>query len=184
MSPPPTQHPGPPRPLAFIDVDGVLNRDISASVARTRGMVRSRKLLPAGLPFSVRVLIDPHDRDLLTRLGEHFDLAWGTTWEHEAPTLIAPLLGIGRDWPVAVNTTAAASKAPGIRDLAAGRPFVWMDDALTEDDTVHLRGLDCLLIPVASPRVDGSNPETATGLTSEHVETALAWARAHRDTLA
>lgn len=165
------------RPLAFIDVDGVLNRNVSTTAARRRGLTRTPKLFPTTIPISTRLVLDPDDKTRLTRLEAHFDLAWATTWEHDAPTLIAPLLGIGHHWPIAINTTPGGSKAPGVRDLAAGRPFVWFDDDLQPEDHHHLRDLDCLLIDVAAPYVDNTAPAVETGLTDTHIDMALSWAR-------
>lgn len=167
------------KPLAFIDVDGVLNRMVSNDVAKHRGYITST-VTPTSWPMRLKVHLDPADRGRLERLGEYFDLAWGTTWEHDACTLIAPRIGIGHDWPVAINNGMGATKAPGIVELADGRPFVWLDDDISpEDESICRRapGL-ILLVHVAANRVTKLEPDEPTGLTGDHVEQAITWAKA------
>lgn len=162
------------KPLAFIDVDGVLNRSVSNRVAHRRGYHIHQTNL---LGFPLKIVLDPKDRDRLQRLAEHFELAWGTTWEAEANRIIRPLLGLLEKWPVAKNKGPAASKAPGIRELANGRSFVWFDDEAGNEDRAYLAGTDHLIIDVADNRVTAKNSWQETGLTDQHIDRAIAWAK-------
>lgn len=163
------------RPLAFFDVDGVLNRWVSRSVARQRGYARLT-VAPHDF-FESTVCLDPAgDAELVGMLAEHFDFAWGTTWEHEAPRLLSPVLGFGADWPVAVNESPAASKAPGVIKLAGGRPFVWFDDDTTATERAQVAEAGGLVIEVEDRKVTAENAEDVTGLTRAHVLQALAFA--------
>lgn len=167
------------KPLAFIDVDGVLNRMVSNDVAKHRDYITST-VTPMNWPMRLKVHLDTRDRFRLWALGDHFDLAWATTWEHEAPRLIAPLIGTGHDWPVAINNGMGATKAPGIIELADGRPFVWFDDDISPEDEAICRRApgQNLLIHVAANRVTKLDPDEPTGLTGDHIEQAITWAKA------
>lgn len=162
------------KPLAFIDVDGVLNRTVSNSVARRRGYVTYRAD-PMGFP--VKIILDFKDRGRLQRLAEHFELAWGTTWEDEANRIIRPRLMIPQKWLVAKNTGPSASKAPGIVELAGDRPFVWFDDEARNEDRAYLKRAPniCKIIDVANISLTAHNAHLDTGLTDAHVDQAIAW---------
>lgn len=149
------------KPLAFLDIDGVLNRCCSNSQARRRNLARIHART-AGHRWPL--WLDPADRPRLLRLREHFELAWGTTWERDAHQAVGVQLGLPRFEVVAATDLAEHSKAPGVVRAAEGRPFVWFDD-----DTVDLE-------------VDASQPhlvievEPAQGLTDEHIDRAIEWA--------
>jgi hypothetical protein len=164
-------------PLAFIDVDGVLNRFVSAELAARRGY-DTVTLTPAILPMSFTLHLDPEDTRRLGELARRFELAWATTWSHDAPRLIAPRLQLPGDWPVAEPDAETAGKVPGILELAGGRPFVWFDDAPAPEDRELLRRSRTphLLITVPAPYLTLADPAGSTGLTDEHVRRALAWA--------
>ncbi|MCP2321236.1 hypothetical protein APR12_006626 [Nocardia amikacinitolerans] len=121
------------RPLLFLDVDGPL------------------------LPFGE----DPknHPRDVvpdsrLSRLGPELgrrlaalpcELVWATTWEDEANTEITPRIGLPRlpvvRWPDSSAEHEREDRWFGLCwktrtlvDWAAGRPFAWIDDEITDAD--------------------------------------------------
>ena len=66
------------------------------------------------------------------------ELVWATTWLSDANDLIAPLLGLP---PLPVVSWPDEDPPPGLHwktrflvDYAAGRPFVWLDDEITDAD--------------------------------------------------
>jgi hypothetical protein len=63
--------------------------------------------------------------DLATRTGLH--LAWATTWEHQANTVVGPALGLP---PLAVIEFGAAAdhwKYRAVTRFAGTRPLAWLD---------------------------------------------------------
>ncbi|MFJ9085857.1 HAD domain-containing protein [Streptomyces sp. NPDC102384] len=73
------------------------------------------------------------------------DLVWATTWEEKANTEIAPRIGLPRlpvvNWPDPSAAHEREDKWFGLhwktRTLvvwAAGRPFAWVDDEITDAD--------------------------------------------------
>ena len=123
------------RPLLFLDVDGTLlpvgggprdpatvDWDLWQSVENTN----LRKLTPA------------HGPRLLALSCE---LMWATAWMHDANEVIAPLLGLPElpvvELPAWEDDFAEAElhwKTRTLVELAAGRPFVWIDDEITDTD--------------------------------------------------
>lgn len=166
------------KPFAFLDVDGVLNHFVSAEVAALREY-RRITVVPASLPVEFTVTLDPADRDRVLRLAQHFRIAWGTTWEHDAPRLLAPELGLPTTWPVALIDRTDASKVPGILEVAQGSPFVWFDDDVGATDLARLERVSQphLLVEVPAPWITGDFPDVPTGLTDELVDRAIAWAQ-------
>jgi hypothetical protein len=124
--------------LVFVDVDGVLipfrARTAGADLrwsdnAGVAGEVGGNPLLDR---------LDPEDgRRLLALPGE---LVWASTWMAEANEVVAPRIGLPAllvvAWPDTDEHTPPGvhwKTAPLIR-WAAGRPFVWLDDEVTDAD--------------------------------------------------
>ncbi|MDT0341210.1 HAD domain-containing protein [Streptomyces litchfieldiae] len=78
-------------------------------------------------------------------------LMWATAWMHDANEVIAPLLGLPElpvcDLPEAPEEDPAGAlhwKTRALVETAAGRPFIWVDDEITDLDrawvSAHHRG--------------------------------------------
>lgn len=127
-------------PLLFLDVDGPLI-PFGAEPQQYPTWAISSDLREA------------HANPLLTRVNpEHgpklsalpCEIVWATTWMDEANECIAPLIGLP---PLAVVVWPEPSdvdeqdarkglhwKTRALVEWAAGRPFVWVDDEVTEAD--------------------------------------------------
>ncbi|MBT2540239.1 hypothetical protein J7E99_05870 [Streptomyces sp. ISL-44] len=69
------------------------------------------------------------------------ELVWATTWMAEANECVAPRLGLPElpvvDWPEPSAEDGRGGihwKTPTLLGHAAGRPFVWVDDEITDAD--------------------------------------------------
>lgn len=162
----------PPRPLVFIDVDGVLNRLVHRAPNVPDHLAR-RRVYNAGSGRTFTLFMDRADKDRLLSLTDVADLAWGTTWEHEANQRIGSWLGLPR-LPVATREHRERSKALGIRRLAGDRPFAWLDDDLWAADRGFLSEHPA---PALAVEVD-----PVAGLADEHIEAVRAWVVAMRST--
>ncbi|MEV8518155.1 HAD domain-containing protein [Dactylosporangium sp. NPDC051484] len=126
------------QPLIFIDVDGVLIplRERSVTTDHPPIAAATHAYEDSGNPLLHR--LDPGDgRRLLALNGE---LVWATTWMAEANEVISPRLGLPVlpivAWPDADDSPAHGLhwKTVSITRWAAGRPFVWLDDEITDTD--------------------------------------------------
>lgn len=124
--------PGPgDRPIVFLDVDGTLIpfRARSTSCAGD----------PSGNPLLDR--LDPADGRRLLALG--CQLVWATTWMADANDLVAPRLGLPSlpvvEFPDDEPERGLHWKTATLTRWAAGRPFVWLDDEITDTDRRWVR---------------------------------------------
>jgi hypothetical protein len=126
-----------PRALLFLDVDGtLLPYDDGAAPSLQRDWDAWQH---ESNPVLARLV--PGYGPRLLALG--CDLVWATAWREDANHVIAPRLGLPRlpvlelpPWTEECETAEPHWKMPSMLRLAAGRPFVWVDDEIREADRV------------------------------------------------
>lgn len=171
------------KPIAFIDVDGVLNV-LNFRKAMKPGMTQQEMTLSNGQTYPIRLRAEFHAALLQELEDAGFELVWGTTWEDDANRLIAPELGLSR-WPVAMVEAAYAGavpippllkdltgfnwKAAGVLAYAGDRPFIWIDDDLWEPDYTWARRRT-KVVPTKLIRTNAKE-----GLMSHHIRKAKEW---------
>lgn len=126
-------------PLLFLDVDGPLLPFGPAPDGRPTRRPAA-EFRPGANPLLAR--LDPAVGARLAALP--CTLVWATTWLTEANERIAPLLGLPElpvvDWPDLTAEDALDRwaglhwKTRTLLDWAAGRPFAWVDDEITDAD--------------------------------------------------
>ncbi|GAA2708154.1 HAD domain-containing protein [Actinoplanes palleronii] len=122
------------RPLLFLDVDGPLIPFRSRPTQRVSGTDQP------GNPLLDR--LDPADGRRLLALGCR--LMWATTWMSDANVVVAPRLGLPPlpvvDFPDAdIPERGLHWKTTSLIRRAAGIPFIWLDDEMTEADQRWVR---------------------------------------------
>ncbi|MFH8384454.1 HAD domain-containing protein [Kitasatospora sp. NPDC018058] len=158
-----------PKPLLFLDVDGVLNPVCPHPDAG----FDSHTLL------GYAVLLAAEHGLWLRELSGTYELVWATTWEEQANTHIAPAIGLdplpfvrftgyvpqpGDPRVPLMGLFSARKWAPLLR-YADGRPFAWVDDVIPS--RLVRRSLwrrDRLLLPI----------DPGQGLERRHVDRLLA----------
>lgn len=99
------------------------------------------------------------------------ELAWCTTWEHDANTMIGPRIGLPQLPVVEFGFTATKWKFGAVLDFAGDRPVAWLDDDFAEfpyfrDEFLAARGDRPTLLHHVSPRV---------GIKSEDLDAVAHW---------
>jgi hypothetical protein len=153
------------RPLALIDVDGVLNP--YGTPACPPGYVEY-EMFPNEDPVRV------HAGHGALKLAELADLTWAPSWDDDANRLLVPLLGLPA-LPVIRCSQPAFNhydKFPAISRGVGQRPAVWFDDlhSVQAVDWARRRSPATRLIHV--------NP--AIGLTCADVDNAIEFLREQR----
>ncbi|MFB6893422.1 hypothetical protein ACFCX4_29360 [Kitasatospora sp. NPDC056327] len=163
------------QPLLFLDVDGPL--------IPFGGEPGRYPAFGSGAPSTNPLLtrIDPAHGARLA--GLPCTVVWATTWEDDANTCIAPLLGLpplevvawpgptGADGPDGPDGRAGTHwKTPALVGWAAGRPFAWVDDEITDADRTWVAGHH--RAPALLHRVD-----PRVGLTERDFAVLEAWLR-------
>lgn len=124
-----------PAPLLFLDVDGPLI-PFGASPP-----------YPTYPPYDdMNPLLDrvnPAHGPRLAALG--CDLHWATTWMDDANDCVSPRLGLPAlpvvSWPSSSEDeyTDLHWKTTTLVEYAAARPFIWLDDEITDTDRTWVR---------------------------------------------
>ncbi|WP_327366341.1 hypothetical protein [Streptomyces sp. NBC_01217] len=165
------------KPLLLIDIDGPLNPYVALADRRIPHGYARHRMRPVGWDYgpALPVLLNPdHGRALLALAGR-YELVWATTWKDEANVWIGPHLGLPPlpyiDWPAMHGGAPQGTywKTQYVVEYAAGRPFAWIDDEITEQDRAWISGqgtAETLLLWI-DPR---------TGLLPADFETLAAWA--------
>lgn len=153
-------------PWLLIDVDGVLNPELTGSQARRGGFFRRHGTASDGRRFPL--WLSPHHAPMLLAMTDRFRLAWATTWMHDANTEIGPYIGLPALPVVEFDFTNSPSKVPGVLSFVGTEPFVWLDDALTPFDVRMLaeRHTDHLVVIV----------DERLGLVPDDLTAARTWA--------
>jgi hypothetical protein len=168
------------RPLLFLDVDGTILQTGGARLPATLEEWYA-KWQNASNPHLAK--IDPGYGSRL--LAMSCDLVRATAWMADANMVIAPILGLpelpvadlgelpGIDdqaWSEHDKNAGLNWKTRGLVELAAGRPFAWIDDEITHADrawvSAHHHG------KVLLHRVDSS-----CGLTDADLTAVEKWLR-------
>jgi hypothetical protein len=157
----------PVAPLLLIDVDGVISLFGFDQTEPPEG----RLVVVEGIPH----LISARAGERLGRLAEAYECVWCTGWEDRAEEHLPALLGLPGGW---AHLTFIDDPLPDAHwklsaiEAHAGpsRPVAWIDDAhdATCERWAAERPGPTLLLPT----------DPAVGLTDEHVDTLLSWARA------
>jgi hypothetical protein len=121
--------------LLFLDVDGTLIPFGAARPYPLHAAPATASARSADHPLLARV--DPALGPRLAALG--CDLVWATTWMDDANAYLAPWLGLPPlpcvDWPDEEDPPGPLHwKTRPLVARAAGRPFIWLDDEITDTD--------------------------------------------------
>jgi hypothetical protein len=160
-----------PKPLLFVDIDGVLSLFGFTSDSRPRGAWISVE----GVVHLISATASEH----LHRLAVSYDLVWCSGWEEKANEHLVRALMLADALPFLRFSQAVDGAAPArhwklaaIEDHAGERPLAWIDDA--HDDGCRAwaaaRPAPTLLVTTDPP----------VGLTGAHVAALERWARGLR----
>jgi hypothetical protein len=168
-----------PKPLLLVDVDGPLNPYRGKPTKRPEGYLTHRLTPKNWIGKPLRLWLNPEHGPMLTKFAAENDmeLAWATTWEHEANTLIGPRIGLEEHWPVIEFSgdlrVMTLWKFAAVRDYAAGRDLVWFDD----DFSLYPEAKDRFLQARTGSRTRLHYVSPAMGLTRADLDEVKNWLR-------
>lgn len=119
--------------LLLIDVDGPLNPYAGKPSRRPDGYDTHRVVPQRWTGKPLRLWLNKGHGPMLIEfaLENNLELAWATTWEHEANTIIGPKIGLKEKWPVIEfkeHWHLKTWKFSAVANFATGRPLIWLDD--------------------------------------------------------
>lgn len=193
------------KPLLLLDVDGPLNpfqlitRTGHRPVTDPAGepfVYQRHHLYPTGWADGLPVLLSTGHGQALRRLAEVYTLVWATTWEHEANSIIAPLVGLPElpviEWPDAARGwvldqpphhgswktrhIAAWLDAHATGPDGRALPWVWVDDDVNRFDRSWLAEH----YGQSAPPHRLYRVEPRHGLRAHDFEDLTGWGLAHR----
>ncbi|MFI7410435.1 HAD domain-containing protein [Streptomyces sp. NPDC049627] len=133
--------------LLFLDVDGTL---IPFGAERPYPCYEPPRPLPEAAAHPLLTRVDPALGTRLRRLAAlGCELVWATTWMDDANAALAPWLGLPPlpvvDWPddgaePHLGAHGLHWKTRPLVARAAGHPFVWVDDEITDADRAWVAG--------------------------------------------
>lgn len=138
------------RPLLYLDVDGPLNpwaaeperlpAGYTTHLMHPGSWIALHPGVPPDAVPTLRVRLDPAHGPRLLELASLYELVWATTWGDDANVHIGPVLGLPHlpvvHWPELFGAGEEGTywKTAHLVAHAAGRPFAWVDDEITDAD--------------------------------------------------
>jgi HAD domain in Swiss Army Knife RNA repair proteins len=155
-------------PVLALDVDGVISLfGFEGPIGEAPGRFHLINGIAHCIPDGIGARLE--------RLAPAFEIVWATGWEDRANERLPEILGLPGELPFLTfdgqaRFGTAHWKIEAIDRYAGDRPLAWVDDSI--DGTCRTwageRRAPTLLVVT----------ESAVGLTDEHVETLVEWARA------
>jgi hypothetical protein len=154
-------------PVLALDVDGVISL---FGFEQPLDKAPGRFHLINGMAHCIADGIGPR----LERLAQHYEIVWATGWEDRANERLPEILGLPGELPFLTfdgraRFGTAHWKIEAIDRYAGNRPLAWVDDSIDETCRTWAdeRAAPTLLVVT----------ESDVGLTEEHVDALLEWAR-------
>lgn len=114
------------KPVIYLDVDGVLNA-LGHENDTWGDFELHKSVVPDDIPFGEMGFDLWLSKEMIKELASlPADVVWLTTWRHDAPSKVAPLVD-APDWPV-IDWRLSKWDALAQDQRNNPRPFVWVDD--------------------------------------------------------
>jgi len=170
------------RPLILLDVDGPLSPWAARRDAKPDGYVEHRMRLPGWCRRKpLRMWLNPAHGPALLELAAQAgaELAWATSWEHQANTMMGPAIGLPTlpvvefgDLTPRRGRTFTWKFGP-VGRFAAGRPLAWLDD----DFDTYPAARDAFLAARADLTTELIAVNPRTGIDDGHLAELADWVR-------